>query len=96
MIIAKNKRHRKALVHMLYKSTAGMTKEKVIALLPIHDEVTKPWTIERCRIVYVQHALDTMEDGKIDCEIQTSWDTVYCHGVAGWDEVDNKEIPTIW
>jgi hypothetical protein len=91
-----NKRYRKALVHLLTRSTDGMTKEEVTAMLPIHDEVTNHWTIERCVYVYVQYALDTIEDGKIDFEIEASWSKVFCHGVPAWNQVNNKEIPTIW
>ena len=93
-----NKRYRKALVHLLTRSTAGMTKEKVTAMLPMHDEVTKHWTLERCVFVYAQLALDNIESGKFDFEIEASWNKVFCHGVSGWNdyEVNNKEIPTIW
>ena len=70
-------RYKKALVNILYYQALNMSKEELQPVLFFDEELTDKWTLEQCRILYVQNQLEFIEDENIDDEIEETWNTVF-------------------
>ena len=70
-------RYKKALVNILYYQALSMSKEELQPVLFFDEELTDKWTLEQCRILYVQNQLEFIEDENIDDEIEETWNTVF-------------------
>ena len=70
-------RYKKALVNILYYQAVGMSKEELQPILFFDEETTDAWTVEQCRILYVQNQLEFIEDENLDDEIEETWNIVY-------------------
>ena len=70
-------RYKKALVNILYYQAVGMSKEELQPILFFDEETTDAWTVEQCRILYVQNQLEFIEGENLDGESEETWNTVY-------------------
>jgi hypothetical protein len=70
-------RYKKALVNILYYQALNMSKEELQPVLFFDEELTDKWTLEQCRILYVQNQLEFIEDENLDDEIEETWNTVF-------------------
>ena len=70
-------RYKKALVNILYYQALGMSKEELQPVLFFDEETTDAWTVEQCRILYVQNQLEFIQDENLDDEIEETWNTVF-------------------
>ena len=70
-------RYKKALVNILYYQALGMSKEELQPLLFFDEETTDAWTVEQCRILYVQNQLEFIQDENLDDEIEETWNEVF-------------------
>jgi hypothetical protein len=70
-------RYKKALVNILYYQAVGMSKEELQPILFFDEETTDAWTVEQCRILYVQNQLEFIEDENLDDEMEETWNIVY-------------------
>ena len=70
-------RYKKALVNILYYQAVDMSKEELQPILFFDEETTDAWTVEQCRILYVQNQLEFIEGENLDGEIEETWNTVY-------------------
>ena len=70
-------RYKKALVNILYYQALNMMKKELQPILFFDEELTDKWTLEQCRILYVQNQLEFIEDENLDDEIEETWNTVF-------------------
>ena len=70
-------RYKKALVNILYYQALNMSKEELQPVLFFDEALTDKWTLEQCRILYVQNQLEFIEDENLDDEIEETWNTVF-------------------
>ena len=70
-------RYKKALVNILYYQAVGMSKAEIQPVLFFDEETTDAWTVEQCRILYVQNQLEFIEGENLDGEIEETWNLVY-------------------
>ena len=70
-------RYKKALVNILYYQALGQSKEELQPQLFFDEETTDAWTVEQCRILYVQNQLEFIQDENLDDEIEETWNEVY-------------------
>ena len=70
-------RYKKALVNILYYQALNMSKEELQPVLFFDEELTNKWTLEQCRILYVQNQLEFIEDENLDDEIEETWNKVF-------------------
>ncbi len=70
-------RYKKALVNILYYQALGMSKKELQPILFFDEEITDAWTVEQCRILYVQNQLEFIQDENLDDEIEETWNLVY-------------------
>ena len=70
-------RYKKALVNILYYQALGMSKKELQPILFFDEEITDAWTVEQCRILYVQNQLEFIQDENLDDEIEETWNTVF-------------------
>ena len=70
-------RYKKALVNILYYQALNMSKEELQPVLFFDEELTDKWTLEQCRILYVQNQLEFIQDENLDDEIEETWNKVF-------------------
>ena len=70
-------RYKKALVNILYYQALNMMKKELQSILFFDEELTDKWTLEQCRILYVQNQLEFIEGGNLDDEIEETWNIVF-------------------
>tara|TARA_R110000822_G_scaffold291628_1_gene413566 strand:- start:31 stop:273 length:243 start_codon:yes stop_codon:yes gene_type:complete len=70
-------RYKKALVNILYYQALNMSKEELQPVLFFDEELTDKWTLEQCRILYVQNQLEFIKDENLDDEIEETWNKVF-------------------
>ena len=75
--VSNETRYKKALVNILYYQAVGMSKEELQPILFFDEETTDAWTVEQCRILYVQNQLEFIEDENLDDEMEETWNIVY-------------------
>jgi hypothetical protein len=75
--VSNETRYKKALVNILYYQALGMSKEELQPILFFDEETTDAWTVEQCRILYVQNQLEFIQDENLDDEIEETWNIVY-------------------
>jgi hypothetical protein len=75
--VSNETRYKKALVNILYYQAVGMSKEELQPILFFDEETTDAWTLEQCRILYVQNQLEFIQDENLDDEIEETWNIVY-------------------
>ena len=75
--VSNETRYKKALVNILYYQAVGMSKEELQPILFFDEETTDAWTVEQCRILYVQNQLEFIQDENLDDEMEETWNTVY-------------------
>ena len=75
--VSNETRYKKALVNILYYQAVGMSKEELQPILFFDEETTDAWTVEQCRILYVQNQLEFIEDENLDDEMEETWNLVY-------------------
>ena len=75
--VSNETRYKKALVNILYYQAVGMSKEELQPILFFDEETTDAWTVEQCRILYVQNQLEFIQDENLDDEIEETWNIVY-------------------
>jgi len=65
------------LVNILYYQALGQSKEELQPQLFFDEEITDAWTVEQCRILYVQNQLEFIEDENLDDEMEQTWNAVF-------------------
>ena len=75
--VSNETRYKKALVNILYYQALGLSKKELQPILFFDEETTDAWTVEQCRILYVQNQLEFIEGENLDDEIEETWNTVY-------------------
>ena len=75
--VSNETRYKKALVNILYYQALGMSKKELQPILFFDEETTDAWTVEQCRIIYVQNQLEFIEDENLDDEMEETWNLVY-------------------
>ena len=75
--VSNETRYKKALVNILYYQALGMSKKELQPILFFDEETTDAWTVEQCRILYVQNQLEFIQDENLDDEIEETWNLVY-------------------
>jgi hypothetical protein len=75
--VSNETRYKKALVNILYYQALGMSKEELQPILFFDEETTDAWTVEQCRILYVQNQLEFIEVENLDDEMEETWNIVY-------------------
>ena len=75
--MANETRYKKALVNILYYQALNMSKEELQPVLFFDEELTDKWTLEQCRILYVQNQLEFIKDENLDDEIEETWNKVF-------------------
>jgi hypothetical protein len=75
--VSNETRYKKALVNILYYQALGMSKKELQPILFFDEETTDAWTVEQCRILYVQNQLEFIEDENLDDEMEETWNLVY-------------------
>ena len=70
-------RYKKALVNILYYQAVGLSKKELQPILFFDEETTDAWTVEQCRILYVQNQLEFIQDENLDDEIEETWNEVF-------------------
>ena len=70
-------RYKKALVNILYYQALNMMKKELQPILFFDEELTDKWTLEQCRILYVQNQLEFIQDENLDDEIEETWNKVF-------------------
>ena len=70
-------RYKKAWVNILDYKALGQSKEELQPQLFFDEETTDAWTVEQCRILYVQNQLEFIQDENLDDEIEATWNIVY-------------------
>ena len=75
--VSNETRYKKALVNILYYQALGQSKEELQPQLFFDEETTDAWTVEQCRILYVQNQLEFIQDENLDDEIEETWNIVY-------------------
>ena len=75
--VSNETRYKKALVNILYYQALGMSKKELQPILFFDEETTDAWTVEQCRILYVQNQLEFIQDENLDDEMEETWNLVY-------------------
>ena len=70
-------RYKKALVNIFYYQAQGQSKKELQPQLFFDEETTDAWTVEQCRILYVQNQLEFIQDENLDDEMEETWNIVY-------------------
>ena len=71
-------RYKKALVNILYYQAMSYTsKAEIQPVLFFDEETTDAWTLEQCRILYVQNQLGFIHGGNLDDESDETWNLLF-------------------
>ena len=70
-------RYKKALVNIFYYQAQRQSKKELQPQLFFDEETTDAWTVEQCRILYVQNQLEFIEGENLDDEIEETWNAVF-------------------
>ena len=75
--MTKEERYKKALVNIFYYQAQRQSKKELQPQLFFDEETTDAWTVEQCRILYVQNQLEFIQDENLDDEIEETWNIVF-------------------
>ena len=70
-------RYKKALVNIFYYQAQRQSKKELQPQLFFDEEITDAWTVEQCRILYVQNQLEFIQDENLDDEIEETWNIIF-------------------